>query len=620
MMQTQSWKLAGGLNLTRDAITRHRAPGELIGCMNYESREEGYRRIDGYERFDGRKSPSNIFDDELGAEDAETEKRRALITAVPGTTLLAVWRYRDRTYAFSVGTDGAVTMHGSSSTGWQAIALGWSVAFTAGTGVVPEAGDSLTAAGSQIGTVIGYHLTSGAWADDDAAGVLVFSYTGTARFAANAMVNVESDANRHLTVSAVPTEQVFGPATGAAFRFLNYNFFGQGSLERMYGVSGVAQPFEFDGTMFLELETGVTGSFPTRVAAHQNHLVIGYPNGSSVYSGTGKPRSFAADDGAGEIAIGDTLTELIGGYRDTLFIFGRNKTAFLSGTSNQDFRLQVLSDEAGAMAGTAVLMDQPTVYDDRGLRNVTATDRFGDFSISTMSESIRPLLDFKRAGEALPVAAVRIRRKSQYRLFFSDGDCICLTYVRRGRSIVAEYTRLAYDLYDAAGLAEIGRLTSVCSVEDSDGRERVFATMRNSMFVYELDRGKSFDGRPINYYLRTSFNDFRAPHVIKRYRKILVEIDSVFESQFSLSADFDDGRLTGEQGLTKNVRGPGSFWDEEEWDAFYWNTVPVRSAGQRIRGRGRNISVALYSIPDRVEEAHIVTGLTVYFEPRRMQR
>ena len=117
MMKTHSWRLAGGIDLVRSPIMRHKAPGELIGCMNYEARDEGYRRISGYERFDGRKAPSDIFDDEPGEEDAQAEIRRRVITKVPGEKLLAVWRYRDRTYAFSADAGGVVSMYGSSSTG-----------------------------------------------------------------------------------------------------------------------------------------------------------------------------------------------------------------------------------------------------------------------------------------------------------------------------------------------------------------------------------------------------------------------------------------------------------------------------------------------------------------------
>ena len=179
-------------------------------------------------------------------------------------------------------------------------------------------------------------------------------------------------------------------------------------------------PFEFDGTMFLELNPGVTGLSPTEIAAFQNHLFIGYKEGSITYSDIGNPRGYdAATGGAGEIGVGDILTGFVVGYRNVLFVLSRNKTQYIAGTSSANFVTKGLSDEAGAMAGTSVLMDEPVCLDDRGIRSLSATQQFGDFSIATISEKIRPLLDFKRDGGILPVASVRVRRKSQYRIYFS---------------------------------------------------------------------------------------------------------------------------------------------------------------------------------------------------------
>ena len=619
-METASWRLEGGLNLVRGALTRNRFPGELVGCLNVESRAEGYRRIDGFERFDGRKSPSDVLEDEVGTEADETEVRRLLIGKVPGTGRIWIWRYGDVTYAFRSDAS-TMKMHRSSATGWTAVALGHRVAFTAGTGDAPVSGEVIANSSSVAATVIGHYLTGGTWAGGDAAGVLVLDYGGASEFAASEILTVASDTARTLTISAVPTAQTIG--TGTAFDFVNYNFFGRGDRERMYGVSGAGLPFEFDGTMFLQIQTGVDGYTPIKISAHQAHLFVGYKEGSVIYSGTGKPRSYDATAGAGELAIGDELTDMLPGYRDILFIYGRNRTNYLVGTSKLDFQLKTLSDEAGAMAGTVQLMDEPVSLDDRGFRNVTATDRFGDFSIATISEQIRPLLDRKREGGILPVASVRIRRKSQYRIWFDDGDCIVLGYVRRGRAARIEYTRTEFYLRPDAtpNRPELGIVNHACSVEDSDGRERVFATMRGFDFVYELDRGTSFDGHPIESYFRLPYNDFTAPHLVKRYRKLLLEVDSVFRASFALAADFDDDREIGARpGRSHTVSGPASFWSEAEWGAFYWNADPVRKAEQRIKGRGRNVSLVVFSVPDSIETPYVVSGVTVYYEKRKLKR
>ena len=621
-MKSVSSQLGGGLDLTSPRLIRSKRGGYLVGGVNYEARTEGYRRIDGYERFDGHKSPSNILDDEPGEEARETEKRRSVITVVPGVgDVLGTWRYRDDTYAFRKDSSGVAEMYRSGSAGWSKIELGYRVRFTVGMGDDPENGEAL-AKGAVSGKVIGVHVVSGAFGDGDAAGILVLSYDGAGRFASSDVITVDATTTRQMTLSAIPTKQIVG--TGEKYEFANYNFFGQSSQQRMYGVTGTGNPFEYDGTMFLELETGFTSESPTQIAAHRNYLFVGYEEGSIGNSEVGNPREWTAHGGAAEQAIGDMLTDLLSGFRDTLFIFGRNRTLRLKGSGSDidPWKVDTISDEAGAMASTTVLMDEPICLDDRGIRTISTTQAFGDFSIATVSEQIRPLLDQKRKGGTVPVARVRVRRKSQYRIFFSDGDCLIATYVRRGRGIAIEFAQANYDLYDADGLPVVGVIRSICSVEDSNGRERIFFSMKGGQgYVYEMDAGISFDGHSILAYVRFPFNDHGSPELIKKYKKVLVECDSEFASSFQMAADYDDEQSSGIRSeLPFQVSGPSSFWDEAYWSQFYWMGVPKRTAATRVFGRGRNISLILYSGREEIVEPHTFTGITVLYDDRKVRR
>jgi hypothetical protein len=57
-VRTTSFSFRGGLNQTGSAVAVD--PGNLIGALNFEAKVNGgYRRIDGYERFDGRRRPSD---------------------------------------------------------------------------------------------------------------------------------------------------------------------------------------------------------------------------------------------------------------------------------------------------------------------------------------------------------------------------------------------------------------------------------------------------------------------------------------------------------------------------------------------------------------------------------
>jgi len=56
-VQTKSFSFEGGLNLVDAPLTVK--PGMCLSAVNFEHlRRGGYRRIDGYERFDGQDSPS----------------------------------------------------------------------------------------------------------------------------------------------------------------------------------------------------------------------------------------------------------------------------------------------------------------------------------------------------------------------------------------------------------------------------------------------------------------------------------------------------------------------------------------------------------------------------------
>ena len=167
----------------------------------------------------------------------------------------------------------------------------------------------------------------------------------------------------------------------------------------------------------------------------------------------------------------------------------------------------------------------------------------------------------------------------------------------------------------------VGVINSVCSVEDDDGRERVFFCMEGADYVYEMDRGKSFDGYRVAAYLRLAFNDLGTPWQIKRFKKALLEVDSVFRANFSITADFDDGKIIGKRDVrTHEVIGPSSFWDEAEWGNFYWDTNPKRTAGQRIPGRGRNLSLTMFSVTDSIDEPHLFSGVTVLYTERKLKR
>lgn len=92
MQQTQHYPLQGGLNIVTPAI---RVPsGHIIAGINYEPAEKGYRRVDGFERYDGRTKPSDatyhvITFDAGSAAVAEGDVVTGATSAATGKALIA---------------------------------------------------------------------------------------------------------------------------------------------------------------------------------------------------------------------------------------------------------------------------------------------------------------------------------------------------------------------------------------------------------------------------------------------------------------------------------------------------------------------------------------------------
>jgi hypothetical protein len=81
---------------------------------------------------------------------------------------------------------------------------------------------------------------------------------------------------------------------GGRYEFLNHNFYGLASSYRMYGVNGVGRAFEFDGTTFTPIRSGMAVDTPHRIAEHYNHLFLAFPGGQLQNSSIGAPLDWSA--------------------------------------------------------------------------------------------------------------------------------------------------------------------------------------------------------------------------------------------------------------------------------------------------------------------------------------
>jgi hypothetical protein len=665
-------KLNGGLDQVTPTLSL--PAGVARRAANFEcSITGGYTRIAGYERFDGRPSPSDanynilvctfissvsvgatitgalsaatgkvIFVDSTsivitketgtfltgeivrvsstdvatisivqgvsadGLTDATyrnlaADDYRADIALVPGSgTILGVSYYNGVVYAWRNNSGGtAAVLYKSSSSGWTTVTLGKELRFNTGTALILE-GDTVTGASSGAsGVVARVVLQSGTLGAGTAAGRLILS-SSTGAFTSGENLTVSSSVKAKAGGAA--TQITLAPS--GRYETVVANFGGGTANYKIYGADGVNRGFEFDGTTFVPIETGMAVDTPNHIAFHKQHLFLSF-GASLQFSGLGYPYQWSPLLGAGELAMNAKVTNLLTLPGDqtsgALAVYTRSDTSVLYGTSSANFSLSTLNTGTGAIAYTAQNMDQAYVLDDRGIVSLGTTLNFGNFLPASLTMNLRPFIQQNRDTAA---GSLVNRDKGQYRIFFSNGNALYLT-VLNGKLLGSMPVQFEHPVS--------------CCVEGETptGDTSQFFGSTNG-FVYRLDAGTSFDGDPIPANLNLVFTSTGSPRMLKRYRKASVELtgDSYTEIQFGYDLGYRTNAI--DQPLDETYENDlrSGFWDSMIWDNFVWDGTDISPSEIEVNGTAENMSVRISSNSDLFPQ-FTVNSIIVHYTPRR---
>lgn len=177
-----------------------------------------------------------------------------------------------------------------------------------------------------------------------------------------------------------------------------------------------------------------------------------------------------------------------------------------------------------------------------------------------------------------------------------------------------------------AGFMPISLAHSMVLMEQSDssaGEEVVFYADEDGM-VYQAEKGTSFDGDAIESFMLLGFNSSKSPRVLKQYRKVVFEIGALGYAQFYHSAELDYGNtdlgsIDAEiVGFNTNAPGGGS-WDTGVWDVGNWDGSTLLPAEISITGLAQNISIRITQFSDYHQPLTFYGGL-MHYTPRRQMR
>lgn len=392
---------------------------------------------------------------------------------------------------------------------------------------------------------------------------------------------------------------------GGRYETLRCNFSGSAGGIEVVGCDGVNPAFRFDGSTFTQITTSITPNAPRHLQVLPSQvLLLAFAGGSLLYSAVGDPTKWSPVDGGGELAVSDEIVGMTIEPDNSCAVFCRNKTYVLYGRSRADFNLTTLSMTTGAIEWSIQSVAGAIYMDDRGLTRLNRVQAFGNFDAATISQAIEPLL---RGYVGRAVGSFVVKRKNQYRLCFEDGGGVILTFAGQ-------------DNYGFSTFSFGKTIRCVTSDEDAAGREVIYFGSDDG-YLYQAEKGFSFDGLPYTDVMRPAFTDLGAPDINKRWFKTVVECETPGRTTLTMVPDFDfsSPENAADQPKYLEVFGGGGYWDQATWDETTWSAASAYTADIYMDGVGRNMSLLVTSTSDS-NPPHILRSMLIHAAARGRRR
>jgi len=450
-------------------------------------------------------------------------------------------------------------------------------------------------------TVVRAMLRSGTWSASGVGTLILSGVTGTFQNGENIQVGGVTK------VVANGADTAIARAAGGKVEAVPGNFSGSSSTNRIYGCDGVNLAFEFDGTNYIPIRTGMTTDTPEHIAFHKSRLFLTF-GASLQYSGINQPYSWTVLTGANEIAVGSGITgikSVAGNEGGGALLVAQSQTyAVFYGSSSSDFNLVPSGRDLGYSEWTLQAVGNDVFgLTARGVQSMQTTRNYGDFLFNALSVLVQPLLESKRAAGTLPTASLSLKSKNQYRVFFDDDTC--LVFGLTGPKV--------------SGILPLNYgMTVECAWSGfaSDGTEWAFFGSDDG-YVYRDLVGTSFDGDVIEAWIRPAFNNLRSPNIRKTYKRAIFEVASEGYAEVNATYDLGYGSPDVEPAAVQQDQtliGQGGYWDQFTWDA-----AVVSDAQISIDGAENNINFLFYSSRAQ-DDPHTVQGVQLMYIPRRINR
>jgi hypothetical protein len=575
LWQTYAFEFKGGLLSSLSPLQQGiNAPGSARLLKNFEpSTDGGYRRIEGFDKYDSAFVPAYGLPKVHGSSQTGTTLVLGNIytTPVAGDTLTIAGVTGTYTIA-SAGVSFDSTNKRATLTLTASMASSpadkAAVTFTSHTGVVKGVAawestviayrnnDVYKSTGSgwtkinipSYGTVLvnGAGQTGSSLAVDGLTDVPqvgdTFTLAGVEKiYTVTATVTVTSGG---ATLSINPA-LASSPADNAAVTWLSVNYTGgiklrtakyrTNSVDKIVGVNGTNYPFIWNDTTFTSLDTNTDLLGSDFVVFHKNQLFF-VNEDKLIFSAPYTDTDFTAANGAGVISVGAIITGIIV-FREALIIFTDKSISQLVGNTVSDFNLQPITRNVGCVATDTIqeIGGDIMFLGPEGLRLLSATDRTGDFNLGVVSKPIQAEAT-ELISSSSSFASVVIKQKSQYRLLGYNASVTTAS----AKGILG--TQMVGDNTSTIAWAETVGIKAYVADSNYINQTELIIFAHSDGYVYKMESGNSFDGMNILASFATPYVPVTDPRVRKTFYKLFLYTDPQGSVNMSvnLKLDFDD--------------------------------------------------------------------------------
>jgi hypothetical protein len=356
---------------------------------------------------------------------------------------------------------------------------------------------------------------------------------------------------------------------------------------------------------------------PYLVAEHKGYLMLAFPNGQLQTSDLGSPMTYgftsngSADGAATATAfgIGDEIKALQPVRGDILSVLGENKVHLLYGDGSDatPWQMRKHGEISNTRLASSVNVAGDAVYvSDAGLLTLSGSQDFGDFGSANVATAARRTQRDICSDYRCTVLA---KNDSQLRIYGKDMQALVMTFAGAVNRKSIAFTKLVY----------LHQATCAASETNDDGEIVVFGT--DDGWVMRDRVGTTFDGEPIEAYIRTSYWHNGAPHLKKRQRKLTIDVDpQLGPVTLQVYQDFDFNGPDAGQPYTYSelVAALGGRYDSASWDGFFFDGADAGQIHLPVDGVGRFMSVVILSNGDT--NAYVLRGINDLFSPLGLAR